>query len=70
MFKGIEKFIPGRFSPTPEEEEKDPEIRKKMEAANEAARRKIAEQAREKLRREMEQLPGEENPEEKELKVA
>jgi len=71
MFRGIEKFTPGRFTPTPEEEKKDPNIRKKMAAANEAVQKRVAEQAREKLRRNLEQMPEEESAEEEKIeKVA
>ena len=40
MFKGLEKFGPGHFTPTPEEEEKDPDIKKKMATANKALEEK------------------------------
>ena len=43
------KFELGHFTPTPEEEKRNPDIRKKMEAANEALRRRAAEQAKKKL---------------------
>jgi DNA-binding GntR family transcriptional regulator len=59
MLGGLEKFKFGNFSPTPEEEKKDPDIRKKTETANEALKKKNAEQARESLRRHLEEIPEE-----------
>ncbi|PIV47339.1 hypothetical protein COS21_00480 [bacterium (Candidatus Gribaldobacteria) CG02_land_8_20_14_3_00_41_15] len=64
MFRGIEKFVPGHFTPTPEEEKRNPNIRKKMAAANETAQKIVAAQAREKLKRSLEQMPEEESEEE------
>ena len=62
----FEKFGPGHFTPTPEEKKKNPDIEKKMAVANEALRRKAAEQARESLGKEMERSfkDEEERPEE------
>jgi len=45
----FEQFGPGHFTPTPEEIKSNPKIGKKMEAANEALRRRAAEQAKKKL---------------------
>lgn len=64
---GIQNFEIGHFSPTPEEEKRDPNIRKKIEAANEALARRRAEQARESLQKDLEGIPEEEQEKIKEV---
>ena len=60
---GIEKFRGGHFSSTPDEEKNDPNIAEKIKAANEALKRKRAEQARDSLREHLEGTPEEEGEE-------
>jgi hypothetical protein len=68
MVSGLEKFKIGHFSPTPEETKKNPDITEKMEVANKALAKKRAEQARELLRKDLEEISEEDG--EKMEKVA
>jgi len=64
MFKGIENLKHGRFTPTPEEEEKNPDIKKRMAAANEQLGKDAGQKTRDKLKNVLEKAL-EDEPEKK-----